>query len=176
MSAATAIFWWTRSNSRRPKSGRGFGTGAWRLRFRCRIDGRQAGLVHGSAKHLSLDIPKPRRPGSFARHDRVGRRSIAQRPGAPRRAGSDARAGFRRRRLAAMVLWENASLLIGGLGIGLVAALVSIIPQLAAGGATIPGPGSPEPSPSSSSLASSPASPPSASPSAAPLIPALRGS
>ena len=49
-------------------------------------------------------------------------------------------AGFRRRRLAAMVLWENAALLIGGLGIGLVAALVSIIPQLAAGGATIPWP------------------------------------
>jgi hypothetical protein len=48
--------------------------------------------------------------------------------------------GFRRHRLAAMVLWENASLLIGGLSIGLIAALVSIIPQLAAGGATIPWP------------------------------------
>ncbi len=39
--------------------------------------------------------------------------------------------GFRRRRLAAMVLLENAVLLIGGLGIGVVAALIAVAPRLA---------------------------------------------
>jgi ABC-type antimicrobial peptide transport system permease subunit len=47
-------------------------------------------------------------------------------------------AGFRRRRLAAMVMWENASLLIGGLGAGVIAALVAIAAQLFAGSAAIP--------------------------------------
>ena len=47
-------------------------------------------------------------------------------------------AGFRRQRLAAMVMLENAALLLGGLIIGIAAALVSILPQLAAGGATVP--------------------------------------
>ena len=46
--------------------------------------------------------------------------------------------GFRRRRLAQMVLLENAFLLIAGLGIGTVAALVTLLPHLLAGGAAIP--------------------------------------
>ncbi len=46
--------------------------------------------------------------------------------------------GFRRGRLATMVMLENAALLLGGLAIGIAAALVSILPQLAAGGATVP--------------------------------------
>ncbi|HEX3999962.1 MAG TPA: FtsX-like permease family protein [Pirellulales bacterium] len=47
-------------------------------------------------------------------------------------------AGFRRRRLAAMVMWENAALLIGGLGAGVLAAVVAIAAQLFAGSAAIP--------------------------------------
>jgi ABC-type antimicrobial peptide transport system permease subunit len=47
-------------------------------------------------------------------------------------------AGFRRRRLAAMVMWENAALLIAGLGAGILAALVAIAAQLFAGSAAIP--------------------------------------
>jgi ABC-type lipoprotein release transport system permease subunit len=46
--------------------------------------------------------------------------------------------GFRRRRLAQMVMLENASLLIVGLGIGAIAALVALLPHLFAGGAKIP--------------------------------------
>jgi ABC-type antimicrobial peptide transport system permease subunit len=46
--------------------------------------------------------------------------------------------GFRRRRLAQMVLLENASLLVAGLGVGIVAALVTLLPHLLAGGAAIP--------------------------------------
>ena len=46
--------------------------------------------------------------------------------------------GFRRRRLAGMVLLENAALLTGGLAIGIIAALVAILPQLLSGRATTP--------------------------------------
>ncbi len=47
-------------------------------------------------------------------------------------------AGFRRRRLAALVMLENASLLVAGLGVGLLAALVAIFPHLASRTATVP--------------------------------------
>jgi len=46
--------------------------------------------------------------------------------------------GFRRALLARVVLWENALLLLGGLGIGTFAALVAILPQLFGGGARLP--------------------------------------
>ncbi len=47
--------------------------------------------------------------------------------------------GFRRRRLAQMVMLENALLLVAGLGIGAIAALVALLPHLVlAGGARIP--------------------------------------
>ena len=49
-------------------------------------------------------------------------------------------AGFRRARLAKMVLWENALLLVAGLAVGCASALVAILPHLFAGGATIPWP------------------------------------
>jgi ABC-type antimicrobial peptide transport system permease subunit len=44
-------------------------------------------------------------------------------------------AGFRRRRLAAVVMIENNLLLISGLGVGVMASLVAIMPHLLAGGA-----------------------------------------
>ena len=47
-------------------------------------------------------------------------------------------AGFRRRRLAQLVMLENASLLFAGLAIGVIAALVTLLPHLLAGGASIP--------------------------------------
>jgi putative ABC transport system permease protein len=47
-------------------------------------------------------------------------------------------AGFRRRRLAQLVMLENASLLIAGLAIGVIAALVTLLPHLLFGGASIP--------------------------------------
>jgi ABC-type antimicrobial peptide transport system permease subunit len=46
--------------------------------------------------------------------------------------------GFRRARLAAMVVLENLVLLFSGLGIGFVAALLALVPQFVFGGATIP--------------------------------------
>jgi ABC-type lipoprotein release transport system permease subunit len=46
--------------------------------------------------------------------------------------------GFRRSRLAAMVLLENALLLVFGLGAGVLAALVAVAPHLLAGGAAVP--------------------------------------
>ena len=46
--------------------------------------------------------------------------------------------GFRRRSLAAMVLLENSLLLAAGLGSGILAALVALVPHLVFGGATIP--------------------------------------
>jgi ABC-type antimicrobial peptide transport system permease subunit len=46
--------------------------------------------------------------------------------------------GFRRRRLAGMVMLENAALLIGGLATGTVAALIAILPQLIRGSAGAP--------------------------------------
>jgi hypothetical protein len=46
--------------------------------------------------------------------------------------------GFRLSRLAALVMIENALLLVGGLATGIIAALVAIWPQLASGGAEVP--------------------------------------
>ncbi len=46
--------------------------------------------------------------------------------------------GFRRRRLAMLVLLENASLLLFGLGVGLLAALVAVFPHLASHTAAVP--------------------------------------
>ncbi len=46
--------------------------------------------------------------------------------------------GFRRRRLAQMVMLENAALLLFGLGTGIIAALVAILPNLLRGAASIP--------------------------------------
>lgn len=46
--------------------------------------------------------------------------------------------GFRRRMLAAMVMLENIALLVGGLAIGVAAAMIAILPHLTGGGATIP--------------------------------------
>jgi ABC-type antimicrobial peptide transport system permease subunit len=47
-------------------------------------------------------------------------------------------AGFRRRRLAEMVMIENAVLLAGGLCVGLLAALLAVLPHWWAGGAEVP--------------------------------------
>ena len=47
-------------------------------------------------------------------------------------------AGFRRRRLAMLVLLENASLLLAGLGVGLLAALVAVFPHLVSRTAAVP--------------------------------------
>ncbi len=47
-------------------------------------------------------------------------------------------AGFRRARLAGMVLQENVGLLIGGLLSGFVAAMVAIVPYVILGGASVP--------------------------------------
>ncbi|MDZ7620825.1 MAG: FtsX-like permease family protein, partial [Patescibacteria group bacterium] len=47
-------------------------------------------------------------------------------------------AGFRRRRLAVLVLLENASLLLAGLGVGLLAALVAVFPHLVSRTAAVP--------------------------------------
>ncbi|HUY89762.1 MAG TPA: FtsX-like permease family protein [Pirellulales bacterium] len=47
-------------------------------------------------------------------------------------------AGFRRSMLAEIVMLENAWLLVGGLAVGVLAALVAIAPHLAGGAATIP--------------------------------------
>jgi hypothetical protein len=46
--------------------------------------------------------------------------------------------GFRRRRLASLVMLENAALLLAGLLTGTIAALVAILPQLIGGSATTP--------------------------------------
>ena len=46
--------------------------------------------------------------------------------------------GFRRIRVGRLVLLENLLLLTGGLGVGIFAALVAVIPHLAAGGASVP--------------------------------------
>jgi hypothetical protein len=46
--------------------------------------------------------------------------------------------GFRRRRLAEMVMLENALLLLAGLGCGLLAALVAVLPHLLTRAASIP--------------------------------------
>ena len=46
--------------------------------------------------------------------------------------------GFRRRRLALMVLLENALLLVAGLAVGLAAALVAVLPHLVGGEAALP--------------------------------------
>jgi putative ABC transport system permease protein len=46
--------------------------------------------------------------------------------------------GFRRRRLAALVIWENFALLIAGLACGVISALVAILPHLITRDASIP--------------------------------------
>ncbi len=47
-------------------------------------------------------------------------------------------AGFRRRRLSQLVLLESIVLLLTGLGVGVAAALLAVIPHLLAGGAAVP--------------------------------------
>ncbi len=47
-------------------------------------------------------------------------------------------AGFRRRRLAQMVLYENVLLLLAGLAAGVVAAVIAVLPHMFGGGAAIP--------------------------------------
>jgi len=47
-------------------------------------------------------------------------------------------AGFRRRRLAGMVLLENSVLLLTGLAVGVFAALVAVAPHMLSGGAAAP--------------------------------------
>jgi ABC-type lipoprotein release transport system permease subunit len=47
-------------------------------------------------------------------------------------------AGFRRRRLASLVMLENLLLLVGGLATGVVAALVAVAPHILLGGAGVP--------------------------------------
>jgi ABC-type antimicrobial peptide transport system permease subunit len=47
-------------------------------------------------------------------------------------------AGFRRSRLAQMVMLENAVLLFGGLATGIFAALLAVLPHMLIGGATVP--------------------------------------
>lgn len=47
-------------------------------------------------------------------------------------------AGFRRRRLAGLVMLENVALLVGGLLTGLVSALLTTLPHMFVGGASIP--------------------------------------
>lgn len=47
-------------------------------------------------------------------------------------------AGFRRGRLTWMVVWENATLLVGGLAIGCLAAVVALIPQWLPHAASVP--------------------------------------
>ncbi|MBI3837406.1 MAG: ABC transporter permease [Planctomycetia bacterium] len=47
-------------------------------------------------------------------------------------------AGFRRALLARLVMIENSLLLIGGLGVGVVAALVAVLPHWLSGGAAVP--------------------------------------
>lgn len=47
-------------------------------------------------------------------------------------------AGFRRRRLARLVLWENVLLLLAGLATGVFAAGLAVLPQLAGRGAAVP--------------------------------------
>jgi hypothetical protein len=46
--------------------------------------------------------------------------------------------GFRKRKLAALVLAENAFLLVGGLLVGIVAAAVAVLPHVIRGGASLP--------------------------------------
>jgi len=47
-------------------------------------------------------------------------------------------AGFRRALLARLVMIENALLLVGGLGVGILAALVAVLPHWLGGGASVP--------------------------------------
>ena len=47
-------------------------------------------------------------------------------------------AGFRRRRVATLVLYEHLTLLVGGLFIGTVSALAAVAPHLMVGGASLP--------------------------------------
>ncbi|MCH5373548.1 MAG: ABC transporter permease, partial [Planctomycetes bacterium] len=47
-------------------------------------------------------------------------------------------AGFRRARLATMVLYENIALLLGGLLSGFIAAMVAVVPYVVLGGASVP--------------------------------------
>ena len=47
-------------------------------------------------------------------------------------------AGFRRRRLAQLVLLENVFLLLAGLLVGVVAALMTVLPHMLGGGARVP--------------------------------------
>ncbi len=47
-------------------------------------------------------------------------------------------AGFRRRRLAQLVLLENVFLLLAGLFVGVIAALIAVVPHMFGGGATVP--------------------------------------
>ena len=123
----------SRRDSARANGGRA--AGAWNrdlgdYGFVRRDDRPAAGRVSRRAEHLSLDVPEPGRTGAPAGDFRAGGRAVAERLRAPRRAGPAARGRFPPRPLAWLVLLEHAVLLVAGLGIGVLAALLAVLPHL----------------------------------------------
>ena len=97
-----------------------------------------AGRSAGGAEHVSEHVPGVGCVGVAAghvRHATVQVRNVLERRSelALLRA-----AGFRRRRLAQLVMGENIALLVGGLLTGAVAALLAVLPHMFLGGAAVP--------------------------------------
>ena len=109
-----------------------------RFRLGRRDQCRTAGGFLRRAEHLSVDVSEFGRARLAAGDVRTGDRAIAQCAGAARRVGADAGRRFSPALLARLVMLENALLLVAGLGVGLVAALVAVLPYWLSGGATVP--------------------------------------
>ena len=101
-----------------------------RFRTRGRDHRPTPGRVPHRAKHLPLHISKLGRLGVAAGHARSGCRAVAS---VLERRGELAllrATGFRRTTLAWLVLLEHAALLLTGLGVGVLAALLAVLPHL----------------------------------------------
>ena len=106
--------------------------------FAQRNDRRAAQRLGRRREHVSCHVPESRRAGALVGHYRAGRRAMAERLGAAGRVGPAPRRRFPRANAGhPRGDGERVALLLG-LGVGLLAALVAVLPHLIGRGAAVP--------------------------------------
>ena len=115
------------------------GTEPGRLRPCGRNDRPAAGRVSHRAEHLPLHVPEPGRPGPLAGDARPGGRAVAERVGASRRVGPVAGDRFPPPlRWPGSFCWNTPRCWSAGLGIGVLAALLAVLPHLLVRATSLP--------------------------------------
>ena len=116
----------------------GIRTDAGRLRADGGDDRRAPGRVHGRRERLSIRVPESCGLGLLL--GTIGLAAVQLRSVLERRRELALlrAAGFRRGSLARLIVLENLVLLTAGLGVGMLSALVAVLPHLLGHGASIP--------------------------------------